>query len=66
MGRPSLALVCSLAVITLFSPLAEAIFTSTGTAAGTAIIGNTGTTAATGGLVFASGMQSNHIFKLVD
>ena len=54
MGHPSLVLICSLAVITL-SPFAEAIFTSTGTAAGTAIVGNTGTTAATGGLVFASG-----------
>ena len=63
MGRPSLALVCSLAVITLSSsfPFAEAIFTSTGAATGTAIIGNTGTTAATGGLVFASGKYwSNH------
>ena len=54
MGRPSLVLICSLAVITL-APFAEALFFETGAAAGTAIVGNTGATAATGGLVFAAG-----------
>jgi hypothetical protein len=50
MGLTQLALVAVLTV-----GCANAIFFGTGAAAGTAIVGSTATTAATGGLVFASG-----------